>query len=68
MNDSITKLDIDILNMESAELEGSELGSIKYISEISGWDVKKVGAAIVAAAAAWWVWIHDSVSSLMSGM
>ena len=42
MNDSITKLDIDILNMESAELEGSELGSIKYISEISGWDVKKV--------------------------
>jgi len=42
MNDSITKLDIEILNMESAELEGSELGSIKYISEISGWDVKKV--------------------------
>jgi hypothetical protein len=35
MNDSITKLDIEILNMESAELEGSELGSIKYISEIS---------------------------------
>ena len=28
--------------MESAELEGSELGVIKYISEISGWDVKKV--------------------------
>jgi hypothetical protein len=42
MNDSITKLDIDILNMESAELEKSELGSIKYISELSGWDVKKV--------------------------
>ena len=42
MNDSITRLDIEILNMESAELEGSELGSIKYISEISGWDVKKV--------------------------
>jgi hypothetical protein len=42
MNDSITKLDIEILNMESAELEGSELGSIKYISEISGWDVKKL--------------------------
>ena len=42
MNDSITKLDIDILNMESAELEESELGSIKYISELSGWDVKKV--------------------------
>jgi hypothetical protein len=42
MNDSITKLDIEILDMESAELEGSELGSIKYISEISGLDVKKV--------------------------
>ena len=42
MNDSITKLDIEILDMESAELEGSELGSIKYISEISGWDVKEV--------------------------
>jgi spore coat protein CotF len=42
MNDSITRLDIEILDMESAELEGSELGSIKYISEISGWDVKEV--------------------------
>ena len=42
MNDSITRLDIEILNMESAELEGSELGAIKYISEISGWDVKQV--------------------------
>jgi hypothetical protein len=42
MNDSITKLDIDILNMESSELEGSELGSIKYISELSGWGVKEV--------------------------
>ena len=42
MNDSITKLDIEILDMESAELEGSELGAIKYISEISGLDVKKV--------------------------
>ena len=42
MNDSITKLDIEILDMESAELEGSELGSIKYISEISGWDIKQV--------------------------
>ena len=42
INDSITKLDIEILNMESAELEGSELGSIKYISEISGWDIKQV--------------------------
>ena len=34
----------------------------------NGWDFKKGGAAIVAAAAAWWIFIHDSVSSLMSGM
>jgi hypothetical protein len=34
----------------------------------NGWDLKKGGAAIVAAALAWWVWIHDSVTSLMSGM
>ena len=41
---------------------------VLWICWKSGWDVKKVGAAIVAAAAAWWVWIHDSVSSLISGM
>jgi hypothetical protein len=28
--------------MESAEIEGSELGAIKYVSEILGWDIKKV--------------------------
>jgi hypothetical protein len=40
-NDSITKLDVDILNMESQELSGSELGVIKYASELMGWNVKK---------------------------
>lgn len=30
----------------------------------NGWDLKKAGAAIVAAAAAWWLWIHDSITSL----
>lgn len=34
----------------------------------NGWDVKKAGAAIAAAAAAWWLWIHDSISALTSGM
>jgi ABC-type nickel/cobalt efflux system permease component RcnA len=34
----------------------------------NGWDMKKAGAAIVAALAAWWIWIHDSISSLTSGM
>jgi hypothetical protein len=41
-NDSITKLDVQILDMESAEIEGSELGAIKYIGEILDWDIKKV--------------------------
>jgi len=40
-NDSITKLDVDILNMESQEIEGSELGTIKYLSEVLGWDIKR---------------------------
>jgi len=40
-NDSITKLDVDILNMESQEMEGSELGTIKYLSEVLGWDIKR---------------------------
>lgn len=34
----------------------------------NGWDMKKAGAAIVAAAAAWWLWMNDALSSLMSGM
>jgi hypothetical protein len=41
-NDSITNLDVQILDMESAEIEGSELGAIKYIGEILDWDIKKV--------------------------
>lgn len=34
----------------------------------NGWDMKKAGAAIVAAVAAWWVWMNDAVSSLINGM
>lgn len=41
MNDSITKLDIEILNMESEEISGSELGAIKYVSELLDWDIKR---------------------------
>jgi hypothetical protein len=40
-NDSITKLDVDILNMESKEIGGGELGTIKYLSELLGWDIKR---------------------------
>lgn len=42
LNDSITNLDIQILSMESAELEGNELGAIKYVSEITGMGIKEV--------------------------
>ena len=41
MNDSITKLDVNILNMESEEISGSELGALKYVSELLNWDIKK---------------------------
>ena len=34
----------------------------------NGWDVKKAGAAIVAAAAAAWLWVHDSLTALTSGL
>ena len=40
-NDSITKLDVSILNMESKEIEGNELGAIKYLSEVLGWEIKR---------------------------
>ena len=42
LNDSITNLDIQILNIESKSELGNELGAIKYVSELSGWDVKDV--------------------------
>jgi hypothetical protein len=42
LNDSITSLDIQILNMQSESELGNELGTIKYVSELSGWDPKDV--------------------------
>jgi hypothetical protein len=42
LNDSITNLDVQVLNMESEAELGNELGAIKYVSEITGWDVKSV--------------------------
>lgn len=30
----------------------------------NGWDLKKAAAAIVAAAAAGWLWVHDTLSAL----
>ncbi len=42
LNDSITKLDVQILDMESKETASSELGAIKYVSELTGSNVKTV--------------------------
>lgn len=42
LNDSITNLDIQILTMQSEAELGNELGTIKYVSELSGWDPKDV--------------------------
>ena len=42
LNDSITNLDIQVLDMESKASEGNELGAIQYVSEITGADVKTV--------------------------
>ena len=41
LNDSITNLDIQILDISSKEIETGELGAIKYLSEITGWEIKK---------------------------
>lgn len=41
LNDSITKLDLQVLDLTSQEIESGELGAIKYLSEITGWDIKK---------------------------
>jgi hypothetical protein len=42
LNDSITNLDIKVLDMESKASEGNELGAIQYVSEITGANVKIV--------------------------
>jgi len=42
LNDSITALDIKILDMESKANENNELGAVQYVSEITGANVKTV--------------------------
>lgn len=41
LDDSITRLDLQVLDLASKEIESGELGAIKYLSEITGWDIKK---------------------------
>jgi hypothetical protein len=42
LNDSITNLDIQILDMESKASKSNELGAVQYVSEITGYDLKTV--------------------------
>ena len=42
LNDSLTNLDIQILNMESENELGNELGAIKYVSELTGYPIENV--------------------------
>lgn len=49
LNDSITRLDMEVLDLASAEIESGELGAIKYLSEITGWDVKKTANFFILA-------------------
>ena len=41
LNDSITRLDLEVLDLASEEIESGELGAIKYLSEITGWNIKR---------------------------
>ena len=42
LNDSITNLDVQVLNMETETELGNELGAVKYVSKLTGSDVKDV--------------------------
>ena len=42
LNDSLTNLDVQILNMESENELGNELGAIKYVSELTGAPIENV--------------------------
>jgi hypothetical protein len=49
LNDSITSLDLEVLDLTSTEIESGELGAIKYLSEITGWDIKKTANFFILA-------------------
>jgi hypothetical protein len=42
LNDSLTNLDVQILNMESKNELGNELGAVKYVSELTGTPIENV--------------------------
>jgi hypothetical protein len=47
LNDSITALDIHVLDLENTENTSSELGVIKYIHELTGWDMKSIANVFI---------------------
>jgi len=47
LNDSINTLDVKLLDLENHENVSSELGVIKYIHEITGWEIKKVANSFI---------------------
>jgi hypothetical protein len=42
LNDSLTNLDVQILNMESENELGNELGAVKYVSELTGSPIENI--------------------------
>ncbi len=47
LNDSITSLDMHVLDLENTENTSSELGVIKYIHELTGWDMKSIANVFI---------------------
>jgi len=47
LNDSITALDMQILDLQSSEDVSNELGVVQYIHELSGWDMKSIANAFI---------------------
>lgn len=47
LNDSITALDIEILNAQSSSELSNELGVIQYIHELSGWNMKSIANVFI---------------------
>ena len=42
-------MDLEVLDLASTEIESGELGAIKYLSEITGWDIKKTANFFILA-------------------
>jgi hypothetical protein len=47
LNDSITALDIHVLDLENTENSSGELGVIKYIHELTGWSMKGIANSFI---------------------